>query len=92
MALVIATLGAVGRCSRVASAGGGGGPACRTGGRRAAHLVVNAVAPDVLRLSPPLNVSIEEADLALEILGTAIAEAFTAAGVLAPHATSSRTS
>ncbi len=31
-------------------------------------------------------------DLALEILGTAIAEAFTAAGVPAPHATASRTS
>jgi acetylornithine/N-succinyldiaminopimelate aminotransferase len=59
---------------------------------RAAHLVVNAVAPDVLRLAPPLNVSIEEVDLALEILGTAIAEAFTAAGVPAPHATASRTS
>ena len=59
---------------------------------RAARLVVNAVAPDVLRLAPPLNVSIEEVDLALEILGTAIAEAFTAAGVPAPHATASRTS
>jgi acetylornithine aminotransferase len=59
---------------------------------RAARLVVNAVAPDVLRLAPPLNVSIEEVDLALEILGTAITEAFTAAGVPAPHATASRTS
>ena len=59
---------------------------------RAARLVVNAVAPDVLRLAPPLNVSIEEVDIALEILGTAITEAITAADVSAPHATASRTS
>ena len=59
---------------------------------RAARLVVNAVAPDVLRLAPPLNVSIEEVDIALEIPETAITEAITAADVSAPHATASRTS
>ncbi len=45
---------------------------------RAARLVVNAVAPDVLRLAPPLNVSAEEVDIALGILRAAITEAVVA--------------
>ena len=42
--------------------------ACRT--RR---LIVNAVAPDVIRLAPPLTVSRAEIDQALDVLGAAVA-------------------
>lgn len=45
---------------------------------RSARLVVNAVAPDVLRLAPPLNVSAEEVGLALQILSTTITDAVAA--------------
>jgi acetylornithine/N-succinyldiaminopimelate aminotransferase len=41
------------------------------------YLVVNAVAPDVLRLAPPLTVSREEIDLALAALDEALAAVAT---------------
>lgn len=59
---------------------------------RAARLVVNAVAPDVIRLAPPLNVSIEEVDIALGILGIAITGAVASAAAPASRTTGSRTS
>ena len=37
-------------------------------------LLVNAVAEDVIRIAPPLNVSASECDRALEILGSTVAE------------------
>jgi acetylornithine aminotransferase len=36
------------------------------------HLLVNAVAPDVLRLAPPLTISREEVDLALATIADAL--------------------
>jgi len=42
---------------------------------REERLIVNAVGPDVIRLAPPLTLSAEEAELALAILGRAIAGA-----------------
>jgi acetylornithine/N-succinyldiaminopimelate aminotransferase len=42
---------------------------------RARGLLVNAIGDDVLRLAPPLNLTAEEADLAVERLGAAIAAA-----------------
>jgi acetylornithine/N-succinyldiaminopimelate aminotransferase len=41
---------------------------------RRRYLVVNAVAPDVVRLAPPLTVERSEVDLALAALGEALAE------------------
>jgi len=46
---------------------------------RAARLIVNAVAPDVIRLAPPLIVRADEVAEAFEILQTAIVEASRAA-------------
>jgi len=46
---------------------------------RDARLIVNAVAPDVVRIAPPLNVTAEEVDIALGIMGAAIAESVAAA-------------
>ncbi len=43
-------------------------------GCRERRLLVNAVAPDVLRIAPPLTVSGEEVDHALEVLGEAAAD------------------
>jgi acetylornithine/N-succinyldiaminopimelate aminotransferase len=42
---------------------------------RAERLIVNAVAPDVLRLAPPLTLSVDEANVALGILERAIVAA-----------------
>ena len=42
------------------------------------HLIVNAVAADVVRLAPPLTVSRQEIDQAVDVLGAAVA--VTAAG------------
>jgi len=39
---------------------------------RGQRLIVNAVAPDIIRLAPPLTVSAEEVDIALRILREAI--------------------
>lgn len=44
---------------------------------RAERVIVNAVAPDVLRLAPPLTLTAAEADQALEVLGRAIGAART---------------
>jgi acetylornithine/N-succinyldiaminopimelate aminotransferase len=41
---------------------------------RRRYLVVNAVAPDVVRLAPPLTVERSEVDLALAALGEALSE------------------
>jgi acetylornithine/N-succinyldiaminopimelate aminotransferase len=41
---------------------------------RRRYLIVNAVAPDVVRLAPPLTVERSEVDLALAALGEALAE------------------
>ncbi len=46
---------------------------------RAERLVLNAVAPDVLRLAPPLTISAEEVEIALNILIPAIEAAVSAA-------------
>jgi acetylornithine/N-succinyldiaminopimelate aminotransferase len=46
---------------------------------RERYLLVNAVAPEVVRLAPPLTVSRQEVDLALAALGEALEE--TAAGL-----------
>jgi len=46
---------------------------------RAQHLVLNAVAPDVLRLAPPLTISAQEVDAALAIIIPAITAAVTEA-------------
>jgi acetylornithine/N-succinyldiaminopimelate aminotransferase len=42
---------------------------------REAHLVLNAVAPDVLRIAPPLTISAAEVETAMGILADAIAAA-----------------
>ncbi len=47
---------------------------------RARGLLVNAPAPDVIRLAPPLILSEAEAARGIELLGAAIAEALAAAG------------
>lgn len=39
---------------------------------REERVIINAVATDVLRLAPPLNLSAQEAELALDVLGRAI--------------------
>jgi acetylornithine aminotransferase len=44
---------------------------------RAERVIVNAVAPDVLRLAPPLTLTAAEADRALDVLGGAIVAART---------------
>jgi acetylornithine/N-succinyldiaminopimelate aminotransferase len=46
---------------------------------RAQRLVLNAVAPDVLRLAPPLTISAEEVEAALSIIIPAIDAALAAA-------------
>jgi len=47
---------------------------------RDAHLVLNNVAPDVLRIAPPLNISATEVGTALGIITAAITAAVAAAG------------
>lgn len=44
---------------------------------RAERVIINAVAPDVLRLAPPLTLTAAEADRALDVLGRAIVAART---------------
>jgi len=47
---------------------------------RGSRLIVNAVAPDIIRLAPPLTVSAHEVDIALGILGDAITAAVASVG------------
>ncbi len=66
--------------ARAAPRRGAGRGSAATAAEPPARVIVNAVAPDVVRLTPPFVITPEQTARALEVLCDAIEAAVTAAG------------